>query len=147
MTMKTFRKEQGGYALLSVAVVVSVVCAIVMLISASAVKNYQSQQDSVAQMQAKYAAMGEVEKILAQIKGTTGTDGDSFEDAIKTLNVSCVCEIETDEETAKTFAEVTLTHADIQVMLTAELTQDTSDPTLWEMGEPTITVYEIGGAA
>lgn len=63
--MKTFRKENGGYALLYVMVVIVVVCAIVMAICTSAMENYKAQQDSVSLMEKKYAVMGEVEKKLA----------------------------------------------------------------------------------
>ena len=63
--MKTFRKENGGYALLYVMVVIVVVCAIVMAICTSAMENYKAQQDSVSLMEIKYAVMGEVEKKLA----------------------------------------------------------------------------------
>lgn len=81
--IKTFRKDTGGYALLYVMVVVAVVCSIVMIISASAVKNYQTQQDSVARMADKYAAEGEIEKILAEMNHSPLLEGTQTYSALR----------------------------------------------------------------
>ena len=82
--IRTFKKENGGYALLYVMVVIVVVCAIVMAICTSAMENYKAQQDSVTQMQAKYAVMGEVEKKLAVLEEdfslSVALDADSYKD-------------------------------------------------------------------
>jgi len=73
--IRTFRKEQGGYALMYVMVIIIVVMAVVMVICTTAMQNYKAQQESVSRMADKYAAEGEVEKILLQIGkiSVTGT--------------------------------------------------------------------------
>ena len=150
MTIKTFRKEQGGYALLSVMLVVSVVCAVVMLISASAVKNYQAQQDSVAQMQAKYAAMGEIEMVFAQIKGKTATGADAEE--AKTSLIDAVDDIgdmiECSQEGGKVKATIETENDGVSIKVALTIPAESPDGGITlTAGEPKIESYEIGGAA
>lgn len=64
--MRNLRKDQGGYALLYVMVVIILLCAVAMMICTVAMRNLQSQQASVERMVEKYEAQGEIEKILAQ---------------------------------------------------------------------------------
>lgn len=71
--IKTFRKEQGGYALAYVMIVILVVMSVVMIVCTTAMKNYEAQQDSVKRMADKYAAEGVVEKVFLQIQQATVT--------------------------------------------------------------------------
>ena len=79
--MRNLRKDTGGYALLYVLVVIILLCAVAMMICTVSMQNLTAQQKSVERMVDKYAAQGEVEKILAQIpevpmaqKKDTGSD-------------------------------------------------------------------------
>lgn len=80
--IKTFQKEQGGYALAYVMIVILVIMSVVMIVCTTAMKNYEAQQDSVARMADKYAAEGEIEKQIAVIKAinlesiVTGSEAD-----------------------------------------------------------------------
>lgn len=152
--MRTFQKEQGGYALLSVMLVVSVVCAVVMLISASAVKNYQAQQASVARMQDKYAAMGEIEMVLAQIEEKTfnvevgKTVEECLEETISGLNPNNEFAVDVSEDgaVAEIMLSSTVESINVQVVFDVNLTYD-SDTMLYTIGKAEIESYEIGGAA
>lgn len=88
--MRNLRKDQGGYALLYVLVVIILLCAVAMMICTVSMQNLTAQQKSVERMVDKYAAQGEVEKILAQISSISVTKS-------ATSSVA-------DEETAKTEA-------------------------------------------
>ena len=72
--IKTFRKEQGGYALAYVMIVILVIMSVVMIVCTTAMKNYEAQQDSVKRMADKYAAEGTVEKVFLQIQQATVTE-------------------------------------------------------------------------
>lgn len=64
--MKKFQKgNNNGYALLYVLIVIMVLCAIAMAICTIALRNFQSQERSVAQMRQLYQAEGEIEKFVA----------------------------------------------------------------------------------
>ena len=64
--MKKFQKgNNDGYALLYVLIVILVLCAIAMAICTVALRNFQLQERSVAQIQRLYQAEGEIEKFVA----------------------------------------------------------------------------------
>lgn len=70
--MKKFQKgSNDGYALLYVLIVILVLCAIAMAICTVALRNFQSQERSVAQMQKLYQAEGEIEKFVALAEDVT----------------------------------------------------------------------------
>lgn len=63
--MKKLRKDNGGYALIYVLIVVLVLCAVAVSVCTAALKNYQAQEESVRQTQQLYQAEGEIEKFVA----------------------------------------------------------------------------------
>ena len=85
--MRNLRKDTGGYALLYVLVVIILLCAVAMMICTVSMQNLTAQQKSVERMVDKYAAQGEVEKILAQIPNIQETADVSTNDGTKEQNV------------------------------------------------------------
>lgn len=63
--MKKLRKDNGGYALVYVLIVVLVLCAVAVSVCTAALKNYQAQERSIRQTQQLYQAEGEIEKFVA----------------------------------------------------------------------------------
>ena len=63
--MKKLWKDNGGYALAYVLIVVLVLCAVAVSVCTAALKNYQAQEESVRQTQQLYQAEGEIEKFVA----------------------------------------------------------------------------------
>lgn len=63
--MKKLRKDNGGYALAYVLIVVLVLCAVAVSVCTAALKNYQAQERSIRQTQQLYQAEGEIEKFVA----------------------------------------------------------------------------------
>ena len=63
--MKKLRKDNGGYALIYVLIVVLVLCAVAVSVCTAALKNYQAQERSIRQTQQLYQAEGEIEKFVA----------------------------------------------------------------------------------
>lgn len=59
------KKDTGGYALAYVLVIILVLCAVAMSICAVALRNFQSQERSVAQTRQLYQAEGEIEKLAS----------------------------------------------------------------------------------
>ena len=132
--MKNLRKNTGGYALLYVMVVIILLCAVAMMVCTVAMQNLQAQQKSVEQMEAKYEAQGEVEKILAQLAPVIVTKSQTAQtdiianakalyiDAVKAIDVSRIeCTISDD------IATITVEYMGIQAVLKATLA--CSEPT------------------
>lgn len=63
--MKKLRKDNGGYALAYVLIVVLVLCAVAVSVCTAALKNYQAQERSIRQTRQLYQAEGEIEKFVA----------------------------------------------------------------------------------
>lgn len=63
--MKKLWKDNGGYALAYVLIVVLVLCAVAGSVCTAALKNYQAQERSIRQTQQLYQAEGEIEKFVA----------------------------------------------------------------------------------
>lgn len=63
--MKKLWKDNGGYALVYVLIVVLVLCAVAVSVCTAALKNYQAQGRSIRQTQQLYQAEGEIEKFVA----------------------------------------------------------------------------------
>lgn len=96
--MKKLWKDNGGYALIYVLIVVLVLCAVAVSVCTAALKNYQAQERSIRQTQQLYQAEGEVEKFVAlaeavsnvssrlTVSGTTYVSEDTAtEDAVKDM--------------------------------------------------------------
>ena len=77
--MKKLWKDNGGYALIYVLIVVLVLCAVAVSVCTAALKNYQAQEDSVRQTQQLYQAEGEIEKFVALAEDVSSlTDSAEF---------------------------------------------------------------------
>ena len=63
--MKKLWKDNGGYALIYVLIVVLVLCAVAVSVCTAALKNYQAQEESIRQTRQLYQAEGEIEKFVA----------------------------------------------------------------------------------
>lgn len=63
--MKKLWKDNGGYALVYVLIVVLVLCAVAVSVCTAALKNYQAQEESVRQTRQLYQVEGEIEKFVA----------------------------------------------------------------------------------
>ena len=82
--MKKLRKDNGGYALAYVLIVVLVLCAVAVSVCTAALKNYQAQEESVRQTRQLYQAEGEIEKFVA------------LAEDVSSLQESAECESEDD---------------------------------------------------
>lgn len=98
--MKKLWKDNGGYALAYVLIVVLVLCAVAVSVCTAALKNYQAQEESVRQTRQLYQAEGEIEKFVALAEDvhllTDSAEYDSQDEAKKaakrlTLHISKVC--------------------------------------------------------
>lgn len=92
--MKKLWKDNGGYALVYVLIVVLVLCAVAVSVCTAALKNYQAQEESVRQTQQLYQAEGEIEKFVAlaeavsnvsslKVSGIYVSENAATEDAVK----------------------------------------------------------------
>ena len=102
--MKKLRKDNGGYALAYVLIVVLVLCAVAVSVCTAALKNYQAQEESVRQTRQLYQAEGEIEKFVALAEDVSSlTDSaecdsedeaktaakDAYVEHLKTLDSGC----------------------------------------------------------
>ena len=69
------KKHNEGYALVLVLVVITVLCLVAMAMMAASLKNLQNQQSSIARMEAKYEAQGEIEKAIANLNTKLSENG------------------------------------------------------------------------
>ena len=92
--MKKLRKDNGGYALAYVLIVVLVLCAVAVSVCTAALKNYQAQERSIRQTRQLYQAEGEIEKFVAlaeavsnvsslKVSGTYVSENATTENAVK----------------------------------------------------------------
>ena len=79
------KKHNEGYALVLVLVVLTVLSLVAMAMTAASLKNLKNQQDSIERMEAKYAAQGEIEKVIAQLNELVKEDGSTQSVAVKSL--------------------------------------------------------------
>lgn len=106
--MKKLWKDNGGYALIYVLIVVLVLCAVAVSVCTAALKNYQAQERSIRQTQQLYQAEGEIEKFVALAEDVSSlqdsAEYDSEDDAkaeakaayvehLKTLAGGCTCHL------------------------------------------------------
>ena len=72
------KKHDEGYVLAYVMVIILVLCLVALSMLGIAGSNLKSQQDSIARMQDKYKAMGEMEKVAAQFDAFVSGQETSF---------------------------------------------------------------------
>ena len=73
--MKKLWKDNGGYALVYVLIVVLVLCAVAVSVCTAALKNYQAQERSIRQTRQLYQAEGEIEKFVALTEDVSSLQG------------------------------------------------------------------------
>lgn len=89
--MKKLWKDNGGYALVYVLIVVLVLCAVAVSVCTAALKNYQAQERSIRQTRQLYQAEGEIEKFVA------------LAEEVSSLTDSAECDLESEaKDKAKT---------------------------------------------
>ena len=133
--MKKLWKDNGGYALIYVLIVVLVLCAVAVSVCTAALKNYQAQERSIRQTRQLYQAEGEIEKFVALAEDVSSlqdsAEYDSEDDAkaeakaayvehLKTLAGGCTLPpdgTDTDVE----FCTFTLTRANDAVRIETKL--------------------------
>lgn len=89
--MKKLWKDNGGYALAYVLIVVLVLCAVAVSVCTAALKNYQAQERSIRQTRQLYQAEGEIEKFVALAEAVSnvssltvyGSENAATENAVK----------------------------------------------------------------
>lgn len=71
------KKHDEGYILAYVTVVLMIFCLVATVILTGALRNFQIQQNSIAQMKDQYAAEGMIEQVVAQLdaKGSPTISG------------------------------------------------------------------------
>ncbi len=70
------KKHNEGYALVLVLVVITVLSLVAMAMTAASLRNLQNQQKSIERMEAKYAAQGEIEKVIAGFENKIASAGE-----------------------------------------------------------------------
>ena len=71
------RKYNEGYALVLVVAILALLCVLGTFIISFAVRNLQGQVSSVTQMQERYTAQAEIEKIVASLEALIGQEEDA----------------------------------------------------------------------
>ena len=146
--MKKLWKDNGGYALAYVLIVVLVLCAVAVSVCTAALKNYQAQERSIRQTQQLYQAEGEIEKFVAlaedvkSLKVSSGSCAseeaartaamDAYVARLSTLVDGCTpTSVDTDKDVK--FCTFTLTYKNDAVCIETEIRMDleysvTEDP-------------------
>lgn len=148
--MKKLWKDNGGYALVYVLIVVLVLCAVAVSVCTAALKNYQAQERSIRQTRQLYQAEGEIEKFVALAEDVSSlrdsAEYDSEDDAkaeakaayvehLKTLAGGCTLPpdgTDTDVE----FCTFTLIRANDAVRIETKIRMDLECPTTPHRKEP-----------
>ena len=71
------RRNEEGYVLVYVMVVVFVLCAIALALMSGTLHTLQTQEAMVQRMEDKYEAMGEIERVVAEMELCTASYSDS----------------------------------------------------------------------
>ena len=74
------RRHNEGYALVLVLVVLIVLSLLSTFLMSASLRNLESQQSSLTQMQDRYTAQGEIEKIVGQLKTQSSVELQDSED-------------------------------------------------------------------
>lgn len=85
--MKKLRSN-SGYTLAPVMVIMVLVLALTGGAIANSVLNLQAQENAVKQMQGKYTAAGEIEKVYTDLKGLINSSGKEIQTSSPELNQS-----------------------------------------------------------
>lgn len=148
--MKKLWKDNGGYALVYVLIVVLVLCAVAVSVCTAALKNYQAQERSIRQTRQLYQAEGEIEKFVALAEHVSSLQDSAecnsedeakaeakaaYVEHLKTLAGGCTLPpdgTDTDVE----FCTFTLTRANDAVRIETKIRMDLECPTTPHRKEP-----------
>ena len=148
--MKKLWKDNGGYALIYVLIVVLVLCAVAVSVCTAALKNYQAQEESVRQTRQLYQAEGEIEKFVALAEDVSSlqdsAEYDSEDDAkaeakaayvehLKTLAGGCTLTPDGTDTDVK-FYTFALTYANDAVRIETKIRMDLECPTTPHQKQP-----------
>ncbi len=82
------KKHNEGYVMVYVTVVLLLFCLIATMLLSGAMKNLQTQQDAIAQMQDRYAAEGLIEQVMATGDRSNLPDGVKWNSETGTLTAT-----------------------------------------------------------
>lgn len=96
------KKQDDGYVMAYVTVVLLLFCMIATMLLSGAMKNMQTQQNAIAQMRDRYAAEGLIERAIAEetdIEGVTIESADGTKTITATYGTATiVCVMNSDNE-------------------------------------------------
>ena len=81
------KKHDEGYALPLVIVVMLILCLVAVSVMSFSLRNLQSQQASIEQMQEQYAAQGKLERLIGILKDT----GDRTDGVARVITLDELC--------------------------------------------------------
>ena len=133
--MKKLWKDNGGYALAYVLIVVLVLCAVAVSVCTAALKNYQAQERSIRQTRQLYQAEGEIEKFVALAEDVSSLrdseEYDSEDEARAAAKAAYVARLSTlvsgcnyapdDADTGSNFCTFTLTCSNAAVCIETKI--------------------------
>ena len=121
------KRNEDGYVLVYVMVVVFVLCAIALALMSNTLRTLQAQEAMVQRMTDKYEAMGEIERVVAEIKSYTETHTTEGSPLISDTNVADNCSASHSLHDTTDFNDTVIgfknEHLDIQI--------DEDDPCLY----------------
>lgn len=130
------KRNEEGFALAYVVVVIFILCSIAIVLMSSTLRTLQAQENMVQRMKDKYAAMGEIERLVAELEADFANinyqitaDGyeDSetcFNDALLAFN-SFLANYGTDTDNSNAFIfDITQGDNSIQVSAQVSVTPD-----------------------
>lgn len=85
------KRNTDGFALIYVVVVIFILCAIALALMSSTLRTLQAQEASIRRMEQKYAAQGEIERLVAELdiqkyESPHTTSEVSFSDGVRYLS-------------------------------------------------------------
>lgn len=118
------RKYNEGYALVLVVAILALLCVLGTFIISFAVRNLQGQVSSVTQMQERYTAQGEIEKIVASLEALIGQE-EGAEIVLNSSNENLEIRVlEDDSQDESTQIEITSVCGSVKIFCTLELKCD-----------------------
>lgn len=120
------KRNNGGYVLGYVMIVISVVSTMALAVSSVAIRNLQVQEASVRQLEEQYKAEGEIEKFYAWAMGKTIAEvKDAYDAYNETPNPPADSSVEVTVNVSNETITVTATAGSTKV--TAVMTVETSE--------------------
>lgn len=148
------KKYDEGYALPMVLVVILILCLVASYILSGALQTVTAQQDSIAQMKQEYAAQGEIEKIVSQMKSVR-SNSDLADLCAGTFVTPTTVRVDLDNDIIIIQLQTALENQTVQISCQLELSEGTveGDVDNWTISEydslkyTQYTILREGGAA